>query len=110
MNAFLNGLAEFISKFWQSASKQSFPLMLLLVINLFLINWLDKMDKEQKEQSIVHKQEVAELRNECRRDLEHLREVVDTLRHQMQKCIEARARLEAQNLILSRRSQNLKTY
>lgn len=108
MRAFWHGLAQFISAFWQSASRQGFAIMLLLFVNIGLVYWISGMTELQKSDALAHKQEVAELRNECRRELERMRVEIDTLRREMQKCIEARARLESQNLFLQKQLKRLK--
>lgn len=108
MKAFWDGLAEFISDFWRAASRQGFAIMLLLFANIALVYWIRGMTKAQEADALAHKHEIAELRNECRRELEGMRVEIDTLSAEMQKCIEARARLEAQNLFFQRQLKRLK--
>jgi hypothetical protein len=110
MQAFWDGLAKFIDSFWQSASRQGFAIMLLLFTNIVLAYWVSAINDTRKEEWLSHKAEIAELRNECRSELNYLRSVIDTLREEMQSCAEARARLEAQNIILKRNLFKVKNH
>lgn len=97
MKAFWEGLADFITSFWQSAKNQGFAIMLLLALVIGLAGWVERLNLEIKSVNARSAEEVARLRDECRREVIALQVQIDSVRFDLQRCIEARARLEAQN-------------
>lgn len=97
MKAFWEGLADFINSFWQAAKGQGFSIMLLLAATIGLAGWIERLNFEIKSINAKHSEELMHIRNECRIELMLLQRQIDSLRADLQRCIEARARLEAQN-------------
>lgn len=97
---FLNGAGTFISRFWEKASRLSFASMLLIVgvgISIYIIKAQEAQRLEDKQ---AFKKELADLRNECRRENAVLNSRIDTLLQGLNDCTQARIRAESQNAVL----------
>lgn len=100
--AFLEGFKVFIGKFWQRASDQAFLIIVLLLIVAGLVFWVNRLQEENRALRLEYKQEIADLRNEYRRNDERLNTRIDTLLKSADDCNEARIRAESQNAVLLR--------
>lgn len=110
MKAFWEGLADFVSSFWNAAKSQGFSVMLLLLAVVGLSLWIERLNVEINDNNKRHKEELAHLRNECRIELMFLHRQIDSLRLDLQRCIEARARVEAQNQYLKAELKKIKKH
>lgn len=96
-NAFWKGVASFWRSFWRKAATQGMLVMMLIATNIGLVLWVDNRNSEIRHQRMEFKAEIAELRNEYRKDLAVLRSVVDSLKTGLDDCNTARIKAEAQN-------------
>jgi len=107
MKAFYEGLADFVRAFWSAASKQGFAVMLLLLLCVALGYWVVQLNEKVDRLTLHHKEELAHLRNECRRDLAAMNQTIDSLQLAVIKCIQEKAELKANQRIILKRLKKL---
>jgi nitrate/TMAO reductase-like tetraheme cytochrome c subunit len=102
MKAFFEGFADFMRSFWRSAAAHGLTVMLLMVVNVGLVVWIDRIITSNTQYKLDCQRQMADIRNEYRGDINRMDAKMDTIRRGLDDCNEARIRVESQNAVLLR--------